>query len=274
MIEAVDVPGVLPGTSRLAYRLGSATGREHAWIVCDGDPVGGARVAWSIVEALAGSRLSRFRQLVLGRAQVTVVLPDPESLHRGPGPLAVLDSLPPATDAGVLQAFAEGPPTLLSHVHDDGVPRSRGAPASGRVVESFPIGADLHRALGEGHLARRRWYGRATPLSRILDAHPDARIGAAAASACTRSGYALRDAPAGSREPAAAGTIRIGPGRYLPSFAWRRLGATCLTEVALARFGAQGFAIQAFDGTASGRAGVALAVAEGALLARLDLDES
>ena len=269
-VEPFAVAGTSPGVARLAYRLGGAAARDHAWVVCDGDPVGAARVAWSVIDALGGTRPSRFRQLLVGRARVSVVLPDPATTLRGAP--TVLDALPPAVEAGVLTAFEHDPPTMVLHLQDWGGSSGRDVPASGRVVESFTIGADLHRALGDGQMRRRTWYGRQTRVARAMADHPDARIGVLAAAACKREGYTLRDAPVSARRREAHGAIRLGPGRFVPTFTYRRIGAASLAEVALSRYGAHGVTVQAFDGTSAGRSGTALSVAEGALLARLGLE--
>jgi hypothetical protein len=257
----------------LAYRLGNEGARDHAWVICDGDEIGAARIAWSVVEALGGTRPSRFRQLLTGRARISVVLPDPVPVSTTVrGAPSIINALAPALETGVLHTFDNDPPTIVLHLQDWGGSPSRGVPASGRMIESFTIGADLHRALGEGSLRRRTWFGRQTVTARTLADHPDARIGAVAAAASTRAGFALRDAPASMRRHDAAGAIRIAPGRFLPTFTYRRHGASSLAEIALARYGAYGLTIQAFDGTTSARTGIALAIAGGALLARLGLE--
>lgn len=272
-VSQFTVAGTVPGAVRLAYRLGSETARDHAWVICDGEAVGAARAAWSVVDALGGARPSRFRQLLTGRARVTVVLPDPELVPTTiRGTPTVLDAMSPAIEHGVLSAFDDDAPTFILHVQDFGGTPRRGVPASGRMIESYPISADLHRALGEGQMRRRTWYGRLTAVARTVADHPDARVGDLAATSCVKAGYALRDAPASTHRRAASGVIRVAPGRFLPTFPYRRLGASSLTEVALARFGAHGLAIQTFDGTTLGRTGTALAIAEGGLLARLGLE--
>jgi hypothetical protein len=257
----------------LAYRLGGEAARDHVWVICDGDAVGAARMAWSVVDALGGSRPSRFRQLLIGRARVSIVLPDPASPTVRSVP-TLLDALPPATEAGILTAFEDGPPTFVLHLQDWGGPSQQHAPASGRMIESFTIGADLHRTLGEGSLRRRTWYGRQTSVARTIADHPDARIGDRAAAACKRAGFNLRDAPASTRRSETPGTIRLSAGRFIPSFTYRRLGATSLAEIALSRYGAHGITVQAFDGTTNARIGTALSVAESALLARLGIEAS
>ena len=272
-VEPFTVAGTAPGSTRLAYRLGGAAARDHAWVVCDGDAVGAARAAWSVVDALGGTRPSRFRQLLTGRARVSIVLPDPAAPALRGHP-AILDAVPPATEAGILTAFEADPPTIVLHIQDVGGAARQRVPASGRMIESYTIGADLHRALGEGSLRRRTWYGRQTVVARTLADHPDARIGDLAAAACKRAGFSLRDAPTSPRRGESPGTIRLGPGRFLPTFTYRRLGASSLAEIALARFGAHGITVQVFDGTTNARIGTALSIAEGALLARLGLETS
>ena len=178
------------------------------------------------------------------------------------------------THIDALAAFEADPPTIVLHLQDFGGALRQSVPASGRMIESYTIGADLHRSLGEGTLRRRTWYGRQTAVARTLADHPDARIGDLAAAACKRSGFSLRDGPASTRRGDAPGTIRLGPGRYLPTLTYRRLGASSLAEIALARFGAHGITVQVFDGTTSARIGTALSIAEGALLARLGLETS
>ena len=138
-IEPFTVDAAEPGSTRLAYRLGGAAARDHAWVICDGDAVGAARAAWSVVDALGGTRPSRFRQLLTGRARVSVVLPDPAATTLR-GHASIFEAVPAATDAGILAAFEADPPTIVLHLQDFGGALRQSVPASGRMIESYTIG--------------------------------------------------------------------------------------------------------------------------------------
>ena len=260
---------------RLTYAIGNPAARDHVWVVADGDGQAGARIAWAVIEALVGTRQSRYRQLLLGRARVSVILPeDATTRAMAIRSVPILDAVPASSELALLRTFDETPPTVVFHAQDWGHPADTAhadAPSGARLIESFTINADLHRHLAEGNLRRRTFLGQLTAPARALAHHPDARIGAAAADAVNRSGYTLRDRPAGRRNQETSGTVRLATGRYVPTLGWRRLGNASLAECALARYGAHGITIQAFDGTVSGRIGTALSALEGALLARLGL---
>ena len=90
-----------------------------------------------------------------------------------------------------------------------------------------------------------------------------------------RMGYQTLGARAESRaagDASAAATVRLAVGRYAPRLEWRRLGGTSLGELSLARHGAPALCGQVFDGHAVDRAGAALALAEAAVLCRLNLE--
>lgn len=275
MLVARPIEGSEPGSVRLTYAIGNPGGRDHVWIVADGDGPAGARIAWAVIEALVGTRQSRYRQLLLGRARISVVLPEDATTRAMAGrSIPVLDAVPASSELAVLRTFDDTPPTVVFHAQDWGDPADPthvDAPSGARLIESFTLNADLHRHLAEGNLRRRTFLGQLTAPARALAHHPDARIGAAAADAVTRSGYTLRDRPAGRRHQETGGTVRLATGRYVPTLTWRRLGNTSLAECALARYGAHGITIQTFDGTTTGRVGTALSALEGALLARLGL---
>ncbi len=259
----------------MTYATSNPGARDHVWIVADGDVQAGARIAWAVIDAIVGTRPSRYRQRLLGRARISVVLPEDATTRALAGrSVPVLDAVPASSELTVLRAFDDTPPTVLFHTQDWGNPAVStrlDAPSGARLIESFTINADLHRQLGEGNLRRRTFLGQLTAPARALAHHPDARIGAAAADAVTRSGYTLRDRPAGRRHQETSGTVRLATGRYVPTLAWRRLGNASLAECALARYGAHGITIQTFDGTITGRVGTALSALEGAMLARLGL---
>ncbi|MCX5986773.1 MAG: hypothetical protein NTX54_09770 [Chloroflexi bacterium] len=275
MVIARPIEGSEPGSVRLTYAIGNPGARDHVWVVADGDGQAGARITWAVIEALVGTRQSRYRQLLLGRARISVILPeDATTRTMAVRSVNILDAVPASSELAVLRTFDNAPPTVVFHAQDWGDPAESthvAAPSGARLIESFTINADLHRHLAEGTLRRRTFLGQLTAPARALAHHPDARIGAAAADAVTRSGYTLRDRPVGHRHQETSGTVRLATGRYVPTLVWRRLGNSSLAECALARYGAHGITIQTFDGTITGRVGTALSALEGALLARLGL---
>ena len=146
-------------------------------------------------------------------------------------------------------------------------------------MESFYLTPDLLRRLAaveEGGARLRTWLGRPTALARELAAHPDARTGARARRHVARQGYRLFEAPserlAARHDPSWKALLRLGPGRYVPRLEWRRLGAASVGEIALSRCGALALCGQTFEGPPAERAGAAVALAEGAVIARLGLD--
>ncbi|HEX2516226.1 MAG TPA: hypothetical protein VH257_16075, partial [Chloroflexota bacterium] len=73
-------------------------------------------------------------------------------------------------------------------------------------------------------------------------------------------------------DPSWKALLRLAPGRYVPRLEWRRLGTASVGELALSRCGALALCGQAFDNPPAERAGAAVALAEGAVIAHLGLD--
>ncbi|HEX2034523.1 MAG TPA: hypothetical protein VHS99_10090 [Chloroflexota bacterium] len=306
------IPGLVEGYGRPVFALGNPEARARIWIQCDaaGSPNVLAFVAAGIMEALAGGAPNRYRQLLLGRTRVAVVPPVPPAVASGgvgegtggwPADGDRLAEVPPVLDAGwlgvspgltaAMDAFG---PTLVIHLQDwtgwgsagrsdaslgGSVDGAGGALAGAglRLVESFYVDPDLHRALGEER-ARRTWLGRPTALARALAEHPDGRVGAFAGRHVARLGYRLFDLTLERRvaqhDPSWPAVVRLAPSRYLPRWEWRRLGAASLGEIALARYGALALCGQLFDNPAAERAGQALAFAEAVAINRLGLAEA
>lgn len=287
--------GSIAAGSRRLYRLGSATARERVWIQFDAafDARAAAFSAWAIIDSLSGTRVSRYRHLLLGRAHMAVLTP--EATATVPRAAA---AAPPLLDAGalgfssaLLSAMERFAPTLVVHVQDwTGAERAPAvavmsppaprSPNSGgfRFVESFHLAPELHARLGEA-ARRRSWFGRPTATARELAAHPDAQVGYLARRYVTRMGYDYFERGERSQrgtsgaDPSRLAVLRLAPSRYVPRPEWRRLGAASLGEIALSRFGALALCGQMLDVgvTSQQRAGAFLAFAEAVIIHRLNL---
>ena len=237
-----------------------------------------------MLASLVSDSPNRYRPLLMGRARIAVVPPAGAS-GAGYGGPRLLDGATLGADGALLRAMAAFTPTLVVHLQDwagtggaaeDGAPALAGAGL--RMVESFHLGAELHRRLGaagEGGEGRRTWLGRPSALSRELAAHPDARVGERAQGHLRRQGYRTFDAGAEASvqatDPSWPATVRLAPGRFVPRLEWRRLGGASLGEIALARYGALALCGQTFENPPAERAGAAVALAEAAVLHRLAL---
>jgi hypothetical protein len=239
---------------------------------------------------------NRYRPLLMGRARIAVVPPAPPSGWAGGAAGARLfDGGALGAGGALLRAMAAFTPNLVVHLQDfsglapEGVGGTEGASGAGgsagglagaglRMVESFHLAPDLHRRLGaggEGGEGRRTWLGRPSALAKELTAHPDARIGGRVQRHVFGKGYRVFAAGAEqmvqAEDPSWPAAIRLAPGRYVPRLEWRRLGAASLGEIALARFGALAVCGQTFPNPPAERAGAAVALAEAAVLHRLNL---
>ncbi|MBU6150255.1 MAG: hypothetical protein KGR25_02325, partial [Chloroflexi bacterium] len=147
MVAARPIEGSEPGSVRLTYAIGNPAARDHVWVVADGDGQAGARIAWAIIEALVGTRQSRYRQLLLGRARVSVILPeDATTRAMAIRSVPILDAVPASSELALLRTFDETPPTVVFHAQDWGHPANTAhadAPSGARLIESFTINADL-----------------------------------------------------------------------------------------------------------------------------------
>ena len=89
-------------------------------------------------------------------------------------------------------------------------------------------------------------------------------------------GLPLFEAPAehlaARHDPSWKALLRLAPGALRPRLEWRRLGAASVGEIALSRCGALALCGQTFESPPAERAGAAVALAEGAVIARLGLD--
>jgi hypothetical protein len=203
----------------------------------------------------------------------------------------LLDAGELGASAGVLAALDRFAPTMVVHFQDwstvagrvegpaqtqpaGGPSRSPLAGAGMRLVESFHLEPALHRRLAANR-SRRTWLGRPTPEARALAVHPDAHIGALARRYVARMGYPTFGARAEARaagDASAAAAVRLATGRFAPRLEWRRLGGMSLGELSLARHGSPALCGQVFGGHTVDRAGAALALAEAAVLFRLNLE--
>jgi hypothetical protein len=141
-----------------------------------------------------------------------------------------------------------------------------------RLVESFRINPELHAALPPTGRGRR--FSPARRAFRAASAGPDWRVGAGAMSYLKHLGYNPRDFTAELSAGSQSGlqTVHaVAPGRYVPAFAYRRLGGGNLCELALNACGAHGITAQLQGGGQLERASLALAVAEAAIVHRMGL---
>jgi hypothetical protein len=286
--------GGVPGADRTVCYLGSDAARERIWFQLDAAaaPQAAAFAAWGAVESLSGARVGRYRHLVLGRSYLAVVGPTPVPTRpQGWGDTPPLfDAGELGASAGVLAALDRFAPTLVVHVQDwtaagpagwragsaagSPAPGASGASAGMRLVESFPLDPALHRRLSADR-RRRTWLGRPTAEARALAAHPDARLGALVRRYVSQMGYQIfgtRDEARTASDAGRGAAIRLAVGRYAPRLEWRRLGGATLGELCLSRHGAVALCGQVFDSHPVDRAGAALALAEAAVLFRLNLE--
>jgi hypothetical protein len=286
------------GADGVAVHLGSETARERFWLQFDGvgDATAAAAAAWAVVESLLSDRVSRYRLPVLSRSRLAVVLPPPGlPTHAAEAPY--LDAGVVGAQTGVLPALRRFQPTWVVHVQDwsgrgaagvepeevglavaagRGEAEGRTSESWMRVVESYLLPEGLHRDL-ERQRSPRTWLRRPTHAARALGEAPDARICAGAVRYAARMGYdAVRPLGRAGRDHmlSEAAVIEVGPGRFIPRLAWRRLGGGNLVELALAELGAGGLTGQLAGGAASRRVGRALALTEGAIVHRLNLEQA
>ena len=227
-----------------------------------------ALVAWAAVESLVAERVTRYKQPVMGRSHLAVVLPAPVLLHEPVDTVPYLDAGALGTQPALIAALQRFGPSLLVHVQDwSGVAPSLGGV---RFIESFGIESETYADLplfGRG----RRW-SRARRAHRAVAEGPDWQIGARTADHVRRMGFGTLPALRGAeRERAAPAVHELAPGRFVPAAPWRRLGGGNLAELALATTGAHGVTGQVAGGATVERAGAALALAEGAIINRLNL---
>lgn len=285
-LEQEALSPLSPRASRTVVYVGGTAARERIWIQLDAwsDAPPLALAMWAIVESLTSDRVSRLKQPLLGRSRLAIASPTRPSNSELRGVVTPLDGGLGITGE-VLDALRRFRPTMFVHVQDwTGLERDRGRGSSDahedagdggvlRQIESFVLDYDAHQRL-EQPGALRSWLGRPTKLARALRDHPDSRIGAMTMAYFKRTlgrGMAM-DWTEGRERPGIQTAVRIGPGRYIPRSAWRRMGAGSLAECALRELGTHGITAQLLGGTPTARAARALAVAEGALVCRLNLD--
>ena len=264
--------------------LGGAAARERIWIQFDatGDARAMALATWAIVESLTSERVSRLKQPVLGRSRLAVAGPS-RAVGRGPSAgVPLLDGVL-GTTADVLAAMRRFQPTMVVHVQDwTGVESGHPGDFGGgredagrggvfRLIESFMLERDVHKRLDRPG-ALRMWLGRPSKLARAVTGQPDAQVGGLTMAYVQKAMGGDADWPEDRGGRGAQVAIRLKPGRHIPRSAWRRMGAGNLAECALRELGAHGVTAQLLGGTPASRAARALAVAEGALVSRLNLE--
>lgn len=259
------------GRATVAY-LGSETPRERIWLQMDGwaDDVPAAIASWAAVDSLTVGPPGQHRMAVLGRARVAVVLGESELSPRGARPVPFLDAGELGVQTTLLDAMQRFAPSLVVHVQDWST--SASAPLGGRLVESFRMDPALHGSLPRAGRGRR--FSRAARAYRAAAAGADWIVGARAAEYVRTLGHSLRDfsdQPDGTAAADRHAVHAVGPGRYVPTLPYRRLGGGSLGELALASCGAHAITLQLLGGGALERAALALAVAEGAIVHRMGL---
>ena len=263
-----EVVSLALGRRRVAY-IGSETPRERVWLQVDAGEAVGALVGWAALESLTAERPAQYRIPVVGRARVAVVTDE----HAVSGAAA---SVVPLLDAGalgaqmpLLAALRRFAPSFVLHVQDwTGDAR---APLAARLVESFRLDPETHAALPSRGGGRR--LTRARRAYRSAAASPDWMVGTRALSYVRRLGVPFRELPLerDSDQTDRHAVHAIAPGRYIPTLPYRRLGGGNLGELALATCGAHAITLQLRGGTPLERAGLALAVAEAAIVHRMGL---
>ena len=271
----------------------------------------GAAALHLMAEGLTATRVSQFREAVLERALLSIVLPHPAILdqparfpHPQPwiarvpvnpaaavsvtaGPDDDADSfaswpawwLPTPTARAWEQAVAAFRPTLVLTLEDwTAVPAADALAGAGlRLVESYALPDEHHDRLSTlaPSLPRRSWRRRLLFGERWLAEHPRNAMGAAIQQYVRRMGYPLLGEPYAGKVRRAGGTkamIEVAEGRYIPVASVRRLGLPVRTEAALHHYGADGLAVQMFGGRpVAARVGAMVAAVEGALVHALGL---
>ncbi|HEU5315275.1 MAG TPA: hypothetical protein VFX49_04155 [Chloroflexota bacterium] len=264
--QVVTLPS---GEATIAF-AGSESPRERIWVQIDAatDDTAAVLAAWAMVESLLSDRASRHRASVTGRSLVAVVLAPPPLLLEPRGGMPYLDGGTMGAHVPLLRAVRSFAPTLVVHAQDwTGAVEPR---PGVRLVESFRIDPSVHAALPPyGHGGR--WSAQRRAHARLVDS-PDWQWGARVASLSRRLGVPLHAALRGAeRERAATVVHELAPGRFTPVHAVRRLGGGNLAELALAETGAHGVTVQMAGGTTGQRASHAMAVAEAAIVHRLNL---
>ncbi len=251
--------------------VGNEAARERIWLQFDAalDDAAMTLSSWAAVESLVAERVTRYKQTVVGRAHVAVVLSGLAPAFAPIGPVPYLDAGALGAQPALMTELERFGPSLVVHVQDwsaaanalDGV----------RLIESFAIDPDVH---GELPLHGRggRW-SRSRRAYRSVSEGPDWRVGERTAAHVRRMGFTTAGALRGAeRDRLGPALHELAPGRFAPALPWRRLGGGNLGELALAATGAHGITGQMSGGGTVERAGVALALAEGAIVSRLNLE--
>ncbi len=250
--------------------------------------VTGAAVVYAIVEGLAASRVSQFRESVLQRAYLGIAHPGSAALDQPqppPAPAAwptelpaVQDgSAPPQSGTAAAQtaarlgwrdwllptphdqqwrdALAKFQPTVIVTLEDWSA-AAETAPLAGaglRSLEAFAIPAEDHDRLTmlSPSLPRRNWRRRRVFGERWLAARPRGALGAAVRRYVERMGYPVFGEPYARALRQRGGgehTIELAPGRYTMNAALRRMALPARIEEGLHWYGAEGLALQVFGG--------------------------
>ena len=251
--------------------VGNEAARERIWLQFDAalDDAAVTLASWAVLESLIAERVTRYKQTVVGRAHLALVLPGLAPAFAPVGVVPYLDAGALGAQPALLAELYRFGPSLVVHVQDwsaaaralDGV----------RVIESFALDPGVHGDLPL-HGRGSRWSRSRRAYRTVLEG-PDWRVGDRTAAHVRRMGFTTSGALRGAeRDRLGPAVHELAPGRFAPALAWRRLGGGNLGELALAATGAHGLTGQMAGGGTVERAGAALALAEGAIVNRLHLE--
>ena len=270
-LSSETVP-LISGARSIAY-VGSETPRERIWLQFDScaDDAASAIAAWGAVESLTSEQPARYRIPVTGRARLAVLFGDGALPGTAPPTVPFLDAGALGAHPPLLAALQRFSPSLAIHVQD--WTTDTRVPLRARLIESFRLDPDLHAALPASGSGRR--FTRARRAFLTAASGPDWTVGARTVDYVRRLGFRLRELTPerGTAPPDRHAVLALAPTRFLPALPYRRLGGGNLGELALAACGAHAVTLQLRGGGALERAGLALAVAEGAIVHRMGLHQ-
>ena len=279
-----------PAGERPVYLVGNSEGRDRIWLQCDaaGSGQAMAAVAAVLMDSLTSDVPNRYRPLLLGRAQIAVVPPGAVRRVRPPGgrrrPWTPGRCPGAGPCCGRWRASAPrwwctcrtSRPLRPGSAAPGPSPWPGPACASWRASTwprtcsgAWPRWKTAGPAYAPGWGAPPPWPG---SWRRTRTPAPGPGPGATSRARDTASSRPLPSAWPPATTPPGRPSCAWRPGRYVPRLEWRRLGAASVGEIALSRCGALALCGQTFEDPPAERAGAAVALAEGAVIARLGLD--
>lgn len=283
------VPGQPQVAPRRLYRVGQEQARERVWIEAagPGSALASGLAQLLMLRSLAGTGVSRYRHLALGRTQFAFVLTEPErfglTAEFGAPHSHALWSSAAGPDSGLGAAQRAFRPTLFVRLEDwSRTPVGVGFARAGlRQLESFHLAREVHDGLAAAQRALecRPWWAwrpaRRRHAPGVLAGHPGALLGAFARRYVSRMGFKTFGAAAHRellRRRATWGALALDVGRYAVMPEVRRLRPPLPSEEALWQFGAEGVVGQTFDDALDERVGEMVALVEAVTLYRLGLE--